>query len=367
MRLFILLSLLLVTPGWAQLTAQGPQPIYEGQNVSAVDFIGNPHRDMEPFHPLVTQKAGEPYSQAKIEASIAALQRTGQFPGVEVNVIPDLTGLRLNFLLEPAYYLGMVTFPGGTKVFSYTRLLQVVNLPDEDPFDKARLPIAEKALAEFLRHSGYFQATIKTDFTIDDPHELVHVRFAVELGKQARIGDVTFEGVQGSDNARLSHSVRSLRARFTGGLLKRGKPYAQGRIKQATSLIQRALSQEHRLASKVQELPPQYHADTNRVDVAFKVEEGPIVMVRTSGARLSRIPFMSARQMKKLIPIYSEGTVDRDLVAEGQQNLVNYFQQKGYFDVKVNTDFRRETGQILLTYQIDKGAKHKVEQIAFQW
>ncbi len=365
MRLFTFSFLLFVTTSWAQLTAQGPQPIYNGQNVSSVDLIGNPHRDMEPLRPLVTQTAGQPYSQEKVEASIAALQATGQFQKVAVNVVPSLTGLRINFLLEPAYYLGMITFPGGTRAFSYTRLLLVANLPDEDPFDKARLPLAEKALTAFFRQHGYFQSSIKTNFDIDDVHQLVNVSFTVELGKQARIGDVAFEGVQEAETNRLTHSVRSLRARITGGLLKRGKPYTAGRIKSATSLIQRTLSQEHRLASKVQELPPQYHPDTNRVDVAFKITEGPIVIVRTTGARLSRIPFLSAREMKKLIPIYSEGTVDRDLVQEGQQNLVNYFQQKGYFDVKVKTDFQRQPDQILLTYEINKGTKHKVDRITF--
>jgi outer membrane protein assembly factor BamA len=366
MRLLIFSFLFFVTSSWGQLAVQPPLAIYEGQNISAVDLIGNPHRDMAPLRALVTQKAGQPYSQSKIEESIAALQGTGQFKKVDVNVVPDLTGLRLNFLLEPAYYLGMVTFPGGTQRFSYTRLLQVVNLPDEDPFDKARLPVSKKALEDFLRREGYFLATVTPAFEIDDTHELVNVSFAVDPGKQARIGNVTFEGVEGSDNLRLAHSVRSLRARFTGGLLKPGKPYGSLRIKDATALIRRTLSQEHRLASKVEEFPPQYHADTNRVDVAFKVEEGPIVVVHTTGARLSRIPFLSVREMKKLIPIYSEGTVDRDLVEEGQQNLVNFFQQKGYFDVKVKVDFQRQAGQILLTYEIEKGNKHKLDSIMFR-
>ncbi len=365
MRLFTLPFLLFVTTSWAQLSVQRPQPIYNGQNVSSVDLIGNPHRNMEPLRPLVTQAAGQPYSQEKVEASIAALQATGQFQQVEVNVIPSLTGLRLNFLLEPAYYLGIVTFPGATRAFSYTRLLLVANLPDEDPFDKARLPVSEKALTAFFRQQGYFQSSIQTKFDIDDAHQIVNIHLAVELGKQARIGDVSFEGVPGNETNGLEHSVRSLRARFTGGLLKGGKPYTAERIKNATSLVQRTLSHEHRLASKVQELPPQYHPDTNRVDVAFKVTEGPIVIVRTTGARLSRIPFLSGREMKKLIPIYSEGTVDRDLVQEGEQNLVSFFQQKGYFDVKVKTDFQRQPDRILLTYEIDKGKKHKVERITF--
>ncbi len=283
-----------------------------------------------------------------------------------MNVVPAPTGLRLNFLLEPAFYVGMVNFRGLTKTISYTRLLQVVDLPDEDPFDKARLPVAEQSLREFLQRNGYFQASVQTTSEIDDAHELVNVTFSVDLGKQARIGSVTFEGLESREDARLLHSVRSLRARFTGGLLKRGKPYSPERITAATTQIRRTLSSQRRLANKVQELPPQYHSDSNRVDVSFKVELGPVVDVRTTGARLTLLPLMSGRETKKLIPIYSEGAIDRDLVEEGQRNLIDYFQKKGYFDVQVKINFQRQPDQILLVYEIDKGKKHTVDGILFQ-
>lgn len=365
MRLSGFFFVLLAATAYAQLAVQGPRSVYEGQNVGAIDLIGNPHRDMEPLRPLVVQKAGEPYSQAKVQASITALQGTGQFLKVEVNVVPDPSGLRLNFLLEPAYYLGIVNFPELAKLFAYTRLLQVVNLPDEDPYDKPRIGIAEDELRKFLLHNGYFQASITTTTEIDDAHHLVNVTFSAKPGKQARIAQVNFHGPDAAENSRLLRSIHSLRARFSGGLLKPGKPYTPERITAATALIRRTLAQQRRLASHVQEDPPQYHHETNRVDVSFNVELGPSVTVRTTGARVSRLPFVSGRQMKKLIPIYSEGTIDRDLVQEGQQNLLDYFQKKGYFDVQVRTNFQRQTDTILLVYEIEKGNKHKVGSIAF--
>jgi len=366
MRLSVLFFFLLTTAAWAQLSVQGPQPVYNGQNVAAIDLIGNPHRDMEPFRSLVAQKAGEAYSQEKVEASIAALERTGQFPKVQVNVVPDPSGLRLNFLLEPAYFLGVIDFPGATKFFSYTRLLQVVNLPDEDPYDKARVALAQQALQKFLEHDGYFLAKIQTHTDIDDAHQLVNLTFSVSPGKLARVATVTFEGPDANEDARLQRSIRSLRARFFGGLLKPGKPYTRARITEASTLIKRTLSAQRHLASNIQESPPQYHPENNRVDVSFKVEIGPVVTVRVTGARLSLVPYMSSRQMKKLIPIYSEAAIDRELVDEGQQNLVDYFQKKGYFDAQVKTTFQQQGDKILLVYDIEKGKKRKVDRIVFR-
>ncbi len=348
----------------AQLTIQGPQSTYNGQNVSEIDLVANPHRDVGPLWSLVAQKTDRPYSQAKVEASIAALQDTHLFQKVQVSIVPEISGLRLNFLLEPAYYIGIIRFPGAER-FSYTRLLQAADFSDQDPFVKDCLSRSEKSLENFLQQNGYFRPSVRSTAEIDDAHQIVNITFSIKTGPQARVGRVSFEGVNPAEDARLSRSVRSLRARFTGGLLKPGKPYTPERIKSATRLIRRTLSKEHHLASKVQEQSPAYRGETNRVDVTFKTEAGPIVIVRTTGARVTWVPFLKGCEMKKLIPIYSEGTIDRDLVQEGQQNLIDYFQKKGYLGAKVTADFRQQPDKVILAYAIDKGKKRKVASISF--
>jgi outer membrane protein insertion porin family len=366
MRLFSIGFLVWSTALLAQLAPARPQISYNGQNVSAVSLIANPHRDLSPLLPFVAQKPGTPYSEETIEATAQALKQAGGFPRVEIDVEPEITGLRVNFLLEPAYYLGIVEFPGVGKYFAYTRLLQVVNLPDEDPYDPSRIPIAENALTEFLHKNGYFQAKVHAEPKIDDARQLVSVSFPVEMGKQARISSVKIEGPDNPVSARLFHAVRSLRARLSGGLLKPGKPYTPERITQATTLMKSTLSKQRRLAGSIRENPPQYNAQTNRVDVSFTVNVGPVVTVRTVGARLTAIPFLAGRQMKKLIPIYSEGTIDQDLIEEGRRNLTDYFEKKGFYDAKVTTDFQKQSDQILVVYNIDRGKKHKVDRILFR-
>lgn len=65
-----------------------------------------------------------------------------------------------------------------------------------------------------------------------------------------------------------------------------------------------------------------YHPETNRADVTFTVQPGPIVSIRVTGAKLSK------KALKRLMPIYQENSVDPELVAEGERNIVNYFQSK---------------------------------------
>jgi len=350
----------------AQVSLPDSGAAYQGETVSSVDIVASPHEDVAPLRELVVQKPGQPYSREKVQSSIAALESAPNAGRVRSIVTPEASGVRLTFVLESAYYIGIVEFPEAAKHFTYIRLLQVVNFPDESPFNRALLPGAEDALRNFLMQTGYFQAKVHAETRVDDVHQIVDVIFHADLGKRARIGAIEINGPTQPEANRLFHSVQSLRARLRAGLLKPGKTYTSGRIKEATALIKRSLSSQHYLASKVQQQPPVYHPETNRADISLIIETGPRVIVKTVGAHLSAIPFLSGIQARKLIPIYSEGAIDSDLVNEGQQNLIDYFQKKGYFDVQVATNFERHPDEIALTYSINKGQQHKVARILFE-
>src|SRR5437868_15518952 len=63
-------------------------PSYEGQNVSSVELAGRPDLNTDSLVPLLAQRAGEPFARAKVDQSIAALQNTGRFQAVEMEVRP---------------------------------------------------------------------------------------------------------------------------------------------------------------------------------------------------------------------------------------------------------------------------------------
>jgi outer membrane protein insertion porin family len=361
-----LIPILVVVLYSLPLIAQVNQIEYEGQPVAALDLVTDPRVDVQNLQALVEQKAGQPYSKQEIDATVAALNRTGIFTKVDVQVEPETAGLHVMIVMEPAYYYGVMKFPGAAKAFPYTRLLQVVNLPDQDPYQAKEVEKAQTALADFLRTNGYFQAQVRESTELDKPHGLANVIFQIELGRRAKIGSVRLEGPTPQEASRLLRAMRSLRAKVTGASLKPGKIYTPERVKAGTHLLQQYLIKHDHLASHIQVAPPQYHSETNRADLTISVDEGPTVVVRVTGARLSWIPFLGQREKRKLIPIYQEGSVDPDLVDEGKRNLVNYYQGKGYFDVQVNTKFQQQDQQVSLVYQVDKGKKHKVEQIAFR-
>ncbi|MGH9514137.1 MAG: POTRA domain-containing protein [Terriglobales bacterium] len=367
MRWIIFWSLLALIsfPAAAQTKSSNPPPSYEGQRVGSIDLTANPHLDTEPYRKLIVQKPGEPYSNKKIQESMDALNHSGVFSKVQLKVQTDPAGLKLTFVLEPAYYIGMLKFPGGTKHFSYTRLLQVVNLPDQTEFQQSQIATAETALTKFFHDYGFFSMTVHTKVQLDDANRLTHITFQINPGKHAHIGKVEIRGARPEENRRLQATVHSLRARLTGALLKHGKPYSLRRIRAATVLIGKKLAQQNYPAHKIVISPPEYHPDTNLADVAIDVDTGPVIEIRVVGAKLSWIPFLGSREKKKLISIYDEESVDPDIVEESRRNLQNYFERKGYFEAKVHTNTQQQSDRTILTFQIDKGRKYSVKEIAF--
>src|SRR5713101_6496567 len=361
------LSIFVALAGSSYLECQQSSKVsYDGQRVTAVDLVANPKISVDSLRPLVLQKPDEAYSTPKVEGTMSALKETGRFSKVEVDVKPDPGGLRVTFTLEPVLYFGIFQFPGATKGFSYTRLLQVIDIPNQTPYQRDVVAKARGALLQFLISEGYFQAQDQTESQFDEVHMLADVVFHVTLGKRAKVGNVEVHGPEPSEVDRLLHAARSLRAAATGASLKKGKRYTPKRVDSAISLMKRDLANQHYLASKVHAEQSHFHSDTNRADIIIDAQPGAIVKVRVTGAKLSWLPFLRGRQMKKLIPIFSEGTVDPDLVEEGRRNLIDFFQSKGYFDVKVTTNFQNQSPNVDLVYNVDRGSRHKVETVGFR-
>lgn len=352
------LTLLVVAAPMARAQT-APAVNYEGENVTAIDLASRPEADVEYLRELIVQKPEQPYSNAKIQQSIAAVMATKEFTSARVQVSPENAGLRLTFVLEPAYYLGLVRFPGAVPQFSYTRLLQVVTFSESSPFLRRQMDDATGAMQTFLARNGYFAATVKPRTEIDDEHKLVHPIFEVTLNRRAKVGTIDFEGLSEAEAQQEREALGSFWKRFKKGRLKDGVSFTAPRIQAAIDLIRSNLGKTNQLAEELSLKSANYDPKTNRADVLFHVKVGPVVTVQIQGAHLF------ARTVKRLVPIYQENAYDSDLVAEGRRDLASYFQSKGYFDVQVTSQVEESPDQADVIYRVQRGRKHAVESISF--
>jgi outer membrane protein insertion porin family len=333
-------------------------PSYEGQNVLSVELAGKPDLDPAPYEPLLAQRPKEPFSIVKVNQSIAALKRTGKFTNVQLQVRPEPGGVRVLLVLEPAVYFGIYEFPGALERFTYARLLQVTNYPPRGVYTPVDVRDAQNNLQTYLRRSGYFQASVQATLENHAQYGISDVIFHVKLGRRAKFGKVIIAGATPEESNFLRGKVHSILARLRGSAIRPGKTYKMKTLQNATRYIENALNGQGHLAAKVQLIGANYHADTNRADISFHVEAGPIVHVKVLGAHIW------SWDKDKLLPVYAQIGVDPELIQEGRQNLISYLQSKGYFNVQVATNVQQGANGETIVYQIRKGPRHKVGEVA---
>jgi len=336
---------------------------YEGQKIAKVELVANPSINTVPLRQLLLVNPGDRYSSQQVQASAQALKLGGHFNEVDTQVRAEVQGLSILFFLEPVPYNGVITFPGATKAFSYTRLLQIANLPDQDPYRESEAVRAQSSLENFFQGNGYFLARVEYETQLDNAHQTANIIFHVNLGKRARFGEVQVAGLPPQESRRLAEAFRSYHAILAGAYLKPGRLYTREHLDRAQRFLNNLLSKQKHPAAHVG-LTARYHPDRNRADLIFQVDEGPMVNVTVQGSRLSlRLPLQETRTLRRLVPIYEEGAFDRDLIEEGKRNIINHLQSKGYFDVTVDTKITETPERADVVYEVNKGDKHKVVSI----
>jgi len=332
---------------------------YEGQRVASVELAGQPGLNLRVMNALIQQPINAPYRQQNIDATVDALKKSGEFHDVTVNVTPEANGVRVLFVLKPAYYFGVFNFSRAPSAFSYTRLLQAANYPHQEPYTVGRVEEAESNLLDFFHQTGFFRTTVEPELHKDEAHGIVNVEFLINPGRRAKFGETTIEGLPADQAKRMQGSLRGFRARLRGASLKPGRSYTHKTVQNAIRFMQKQMGDQHFLAARIELVSTKYDPNTNRANMFFNIKPGPWINVRVEGAHIW------GRTQRRLIPIYQEHSVDADLVAEGRQDLSSYFQAKGFFDVKVESRIEHNSPGVTVLYQITKGKRGRVESIDF--
>src|SRR5262249_47571452 len=128
------------------------------------------------------------------------------------------------------------------------------------------------------------------------------------------------------------------------------------RVTKALERLRKHYQKQQHLEAQVTLIDRRYHVDTDRLDYVFQVEQGPTVNITTEGDGVSK------GQLKKLVPVYQENSVDDDLLNEGRRNLRDYLQTKGYFDASVEVERKPDpqNTHLDIIYKIDPGVRHKL-------
>lgn len=302
--------------------------------------------------PPLPLRVGQPFDEVSERASLRELFRTGCYADIRATVTEVPGGIRMDFLVRRNFFNSLVRIKGLKPPPSEGEALTALRLPLGDPFTESAVKTGEARLLDLLRENGYYEA--RADYTLT-PHpdfRAMDVVYQITPGPRARIKEIHLVNRTRLENEDLLD--------LSG--LSRGKQITAGRLKRAAERIRKKLVSDGYFASRAVIERRDYDPGTRTLPLEIEADAGPRVLVVVNGTHFSN------SQIRKLVPIYSEGVVDDDLLQEGRRNIFDALQRDGYFDARVNytSEENPSRGLRLITYDVNRGTRHRLVGVAFE-
>jgi outer membrane protein insertion porin family len=332
---------------------------FEGRPVGHITFDpAEQPLDQPDIDNLVPFKTGQPFHAAQTRDAIEKLFATGRYDDIQLDLQPVASGaVDVRFVTANSWFFGHVALHGDvSEPPNSGQILSVANIGLGQPFDPDQVSAAEEKIRQLLINNGYFVPAVSHSLEYDKTHQQVRVTFALRVGKRAHYSPPLITGDTSVLNAKAIVKATDWHRFLVPGF----RGISQTRTRSGIDRIRLTYQKSDHLLATVtfggitpdSEVPAK-HTPLGIANIA--VNPGPVVAVSATGAKVSQ------KTLRQYLPIFEEGTVDTDLLAEGVTNLRDYFQQQGYFDVTV--DFSQQKvvdGKTDIDYAVDLGIRHRL-------
>ncbi len=331
---------------------------FAGQVVTAIHY----RPSQQPIDPrdldrMMLVKPGQRLETNQLAATIDRLYRSGLYDDIQVDAEPARAGVSLTFITRARRFIGHVGAGGDIKdPPSRPVLIGDSQLYLGQPFDDEALFFARKNLEAQLHDNGLFSGHVGVA-TVEDPStHNVTIRFIVEAGKRSRYEPPIIRG-----DTKLPNSTIIRATGWRWPFIKKWRQVTAVLTDKGVQGVEKKYATKDRLTASVNLSSLEYDPTTGNAKPVFDIDAGPKITVKALEAKISK------RKLREYLPIYQEGTVDNDLLAEGARNLHDYFQSRGYPDVDVT--FSPEpvkNGEEVINYYIATGPRRKLVKVEIQ-
>jgi outer membrane protein insertion porin family len=321
---------------------------FQGLPVRGIRFDGINSARLDPLPDRLAALNGSPLTRPIVTRSLRQVYATGLFDNVQVDAERQADGVALIFKGTPRTFIGTVGVDGAKGATINTQLQRSSRLQPGTRFTQSQLDAAEERMRQVLADNGFHEPVIQHKLTPHATDQLVDIAFHVVSGPQAHIGEVK---VTGDPDMSLETFRRDAH-------LSPGARVDHDTVSRALNGVLKHFQKQNRLEADVKLESQVYVPATKRINYQFSATRGPIVRVRLEGANLDQ------GRIKRAIPIYEEGTVDDDLLNEGNRRLRDYYQRLGYFDVKVDHQTQTaNSNEVLIVFTVNLGDRRRVEHV----
>jgi outer membrane protein assembly complex protein YaeT len=322
--------------------------------VRGISFAGVSADRLDPLAGQLPQLAGKPLDSKDVRESLRQLYASGlyetiQVEGTKTAVLPDQYVVDLVFRGRPRTFIGTVGVYGAKGPTLNTQLQRASRLQAGTRFTQAELADALKQMRQTMAEDGFYEPQITPSLTPHSDEQLVDIVFQTVPGPQARVGKVEVSGDPGMSVAEFRHYAR----------LRIGAHVDHDTGSRALTGLLKHYRGEQRLEAEIKIVSEKYDSAGKKVDFIFSANRGPVVKVLVQGAAIG------ADRVKRIIPVFEEGSVDEDLLNEGNRRLRDYYQRLGYFDAKVNHQEQSNAdGEVVIVFKVDLGPRRRVQSVS---
>lgn len=301
-------------------------------------------------------RPGDSYTESGLRGAIERLFATGRYRDIWVSAEVENGGVTLTFHTKPEEFISAVTVSGTPEPPNPARLASATRLELGAVLDEEQdLPGAVEGLQEVLRANGFLSARVDYEIDRRERTQEASVHFRVAPGARARFARPVITGTPERSEGRLMRTTGW--QRWWG--LRGWKEVTEQRVSEGLEKLRASYLKRDNLLARVALKALHFDEAANTMQPELELEAGPRVRIRAEGAKVSR------GLLRDLVPIYQERTVDRELLLEGQNNLVEHFQARGYFDAKASFRMAEPDarGEQEITYLIERGPRYRLVNV----
>ncbi len=320
-----------------------------GTLIRAVDYDADGPIVRDRLDAMIGLKPGDVLTRTGVRGAIQRLYDTHRFSSIAVDAVPTADGVQVVFRLRFSYYFNEFSVRGDLDTGGRT-LTDLVGLPVGERYTRDRLETSRKAVVEFLREQGFYQAEVGVQTQPDDAKFQVNTTFEVKTGQQARLGSLNIHGVPDNE-------AYAMRERLG---LKQGKGFSRRRLQERLENLRSYLIQRGYLGARP-EIKESYHEADNTVTLNLGFSSFGRVRVVLEGFKVPE------EQRPRLLPVLSGEGIDPDLLEEGRRNLKEYLEERGYSEAEVSySEEKQDTDTLVLRYRIAPGRRVSVAYVLFR-
>lgn len=304
-------------------------------------------------------RPGDVFDDVLLTRAVQRLFATGRYRDIVVEAEADGSGVTLTFKTVPAYFVSGVSVQGVPDPPSVAKLSSATRLELGAPFNEPiQIPQAMTGLEEVLRANGFYRAKITYAIERRAQSEEVDIIFTVDPGQRAKFTRPLFQGDLQRPAGKLIGITKW--QRWWG--LRGWKEVTEQRVLDGLERLRSHYLKRDHLLAGVRLTGLDYDETAHTVRPLLEINAGPRVYIRTDGAKVGK------GTLRELVPIFQERTIDTELLMEGRENLVEYFQARGYFDAKVAFSQTEgdQPGEKRIVYRIARGNRYKLANLEIE-